>query len=61
MGINNPSSGHRGKKAAAVIQKLEGMKLGKAAKVVREGAEETMSYFALPREHWRSLRTNNPP
>lgn len=47
-------------KAAAVVEKLEGMKLGKAARIVRDGAEETMSYFAFPREHWRSLRTNNP-
>jgi transposase-like protein len=47
-------------KAAAVAEKLEAMKLGKAAKIVREGAEETMSYYAFPREHWRSLRTNNP-
>lgn len=47
-------------KAAAVAEKLEAMKLGKAARIVREGAEETMSYYAFPREHWRSLRTNNP-
>lgn len=47
-------------KAAAVVEKLVVMKLGKAAQIVRDGAEETMSYFAFPREHWRSLRTNNP-
>lgn len=47
-------------KARAVAVKLEGMRLAKAAGIVREGAEETMSYFAMPREHWRSLRTNNP-
>ena len=47
-------------KAAAVAEKLEVMKLSKAARIVREGAGETMSYFAFPREHWRSLRTNNP-
>lgn len=27
---------------------------------VREGVPETLSYTAFPREHWRSLRTNNP-
>lgn len=27
---------------------------------VREGVSETLSYTAFPREHWRSLRTNNP-
>jgi len=47
-------------KAALVAEKLERMKLGKAAKIVREGACETFSYYAFPREHWRSLRTNNP-
>lgn len=47
-------------KAAAVAAKLEGMKLGKAAEIVREGSAETLSYMGFPREHWRSLRTNNP-
>lgn len=47
-------------KAAAVVAKLEGMKLGKAAATVAEGVEEAMSYMAFPREHWRCLRTNNP-
>ena len=36
------------------------MKLPKAAALVREGAVETLSYYAFPREHWRQLRTNNP-
>jgi putative transposase len=26
---------------------------------VREGVAETLAYMAFPREHWRSLRTNN--
>ena len=39
---------------------MEKMKLKKAAKLVREGAEETLSYYDFPSEHWRSLRTNNP-
>lgn len=47
-------------KALLVADKLAGMKLEKAAKIVREGARETFSYYAFPREHWRSLRTNNP-
>jgi transposase-like protein len=47
-------------KAEAVIEKLESMKLRKAAKTVREGSEETLRYMYFPREHWRSLRTNNP-
>lgn len=47
-------------KSAAVAAKLEGMRLGRAAEIVREGTGETLSYMSFPREHWRSLRTNNP-
>lgn len=47
-------------KAEAVVKKLESMRLGKAASTVREGYEQTLRYMFLPREHWRSLRTNNP-
>jgi putative transposase len=46
-------------KGAAVADKLEGMKLMKAARVVREGVQETLSYMSFPREHWTRLRTNN--
>jgi putative transposase len=48
------------KKAEAVAAKLEAMKLGKAAQVVRSGAAETLSYYTFPAEHWRRIRTNNP-
>ena len=48
------------KKAADVVEKLAGMRLGKAAEAVREGVEETLSYMAYPPEHWRQIRTNNP-
>jgi hypothetical protein len=27
---------------------------------VEKGAAETLSYYAFPSQHWRSLRTNNP-
>jgi transposase-like protein len=47
-------------KAAAVVAKLEAMKLSRAAQVIRDGIGETLSYMAFPREHWRCLRTNNP-
>ena len=47
-------------KARAVVSKLEGMRLSKAADLVRNGIEETLSYYEFPREHWRSIRTNNP-
>ena len=38
----------------------EGDELANAADLVRTGIEETLFYYAFPREHWRSLRTNNP-
>ena len=47
-------------KAAQVALKLREMKLGKAAAMVEEGIEESLSYMRFPREHWRCLRTNNP-
>lgn len=47
-------------KAQAVAIKLEAMKLPKAAQMVRESTTETLAYMSFPREHWRSLRTNNP-
>ena len=47
-------------KAKAVIDKLHSMKLAKAAELLQEGLEETLCYMDYPREHWRSLRTNNP-
>lgn len=47
-------------KIKVVASKLEKMKLSKAAKLVREGAHETLSYYSFPQAHWRHLRTNNP-
>jgi transposase-like protein len=47
-------------KAAQVAAKLEAMRLGKAAEVVRGGVVETLAYMAFPREHWTRIRTNNP-
>lgn len=46
-------------KAEQVATKLETLKLGKAAALVREGVSETLAYMAFPREHWVRLRTNN--
>jgi transposase-like protein len=48
------------RKADDVAEKLESMRLAKAARIVREGVEETLSYMSFPMEHWRQLRTNNP-
>ena len=48
------------KKAADVVAKLKSMKLAKAAQLVQEGMEETLSYMSFPSEYWRQIRTNNP-
>jgi transposase-like protein len=47
-------------KAAQVVAKLEGLRLGQAAAVVRAGVVETLAYMSFPREHWTRIRTNNP-
>ncbi len=47
-------------KARQVIDKLRTMRLARAAEIVEAGIEETLSYYAMPAEHWRCLRTNNP-
>jgi transposase-like protein len=47
-------------KAVAVARKLEAMRLGKAARLILDSVHETLTYYVFPREHWRSLRTNNP-
>lgn len=46
-------------KAEAVAEKLEEMKLKSAAKKLRDGIEETLTYYDFPSEHWIKLRTNN--
>ena len=47
-------------KAGAVIDKLEAMRLMKAAELVEASIGETLTYYAFPEEHWRRIRTNNP-
>jgi transposase-like protein len=47
-------------KAKAVIEKLAAMRLKEAASKVREGIEETLTYYSFPASHWRRIRTNNP-
>ena len=31
-----------------------------AAKILEEGAHETLAYMSFPETHWRRIRTNNP-
>jgi putative transposase len=47
-------------KAALIVEKLRTMKLARAAEIVAAGVEETLSYYAMPPEHWRCVKTNNP-
>lgn len=46
-------------KAESVAKKLVDMRLAGAAKKLRDGIEETLTYYDFPREHWRLIRTNN--
>lgn len=43
-------------KPAAVIEKLKGMKLAKAAEMVAGAFEETLACCRFPQEHWRRTR-----
>jgi transposase-like protein len=47
-------------KAFQIIEKLKIMRLARAAEIVEGGIDETLSYYSMPSEHWRCLRTNNP-
>lgn len=46
-------------KALAVAEELEGMRLGEAARVVRAGYAEALTYTGFPREHWARARADN--
>ena len=48
-----------GAKALEMATELDGVKLKEAARVVREGCAETLTYTRFPRERWRRVRTNN--
>ena len=46
-------------KALAVAEKLKSMRLESAAKILTGGIDEALTYHQFPREHHRSIRTNN--
>ena len=46
-------------KAAAVVAKLQDMKLKGTAKKVEDSILETLTYMDFPRAHWTKLRSNN--
>lgn len=47
-------------KADAVIAELRRQKLPRAAQLIEDSIDETLSYYAFPDPHWRKIRTNNP-
>lgn len=47
------------RKRDMVVRKLREMKLPKAAELVENGTEETLTYYSFPVEHWKRIRTNN--
>ena len=47
-------------KARAVIAELKRQRLTRAAELLEESIEETLTYYAFPDSHWIKLRTNNP-
>lgn len=47
-------------KARRVLIKPREMRLARAAEIVEAGIDETLNFYAMPPEHLRRLRTNNP-
>ncbi|MBD5538976.1 MAG: hypothetical protein HDQ94_03120 [Desulfovibrio sp.] len=48
------------RKAGEVASKLRDLRPARAARIVAEGCEESLTYYDFPSAHWRALRTNNP-
>jgi putative transposase len=47
-------------KITEVVAKLRAMKLTRAAELVANHGQETLTYYAYPSNHWRQIKTNNP-
>ena len=47
-------------KARTIIADLRASKMSKAAELVEQAVNETLSYYAFPDIHWQKIRTNNP-
>ena len=48
------------RKANAIIADLRAGKMSKAADIVEQTVQETLTYYAFPDIHWQKIRTNNP-
>lgn len=49
----------REEKALRVADRLESKKLREAARIIRDGYAEALTYTRFPMERWRRIRTNN--
>ena len=47
-------------KARMIIEELKARKMSKAAELVEQAVNETLTYYAFPDIHWQKIRTNNP-
>ena len=47
-------------KARMIIEELKARKMSKAAELVEQAVNETLTYYAFPDIHWHKIRTNNP-
>ena len=47
-------------KVEAVIADLRSKRLTRAAELIEESIDETLTYYGFPDSHWRKIRTNNP-
>lgn len=43
-----------------MITTLGAMRLNKAAELIEDSIEETLTYYGFPDNHWIRIRTNNP-
>src|SRR3974377_1056274 len=48
------------KKANAIIADLRSAKMSKAAEIVEQTVQQTLTYYNFPDIHWQKIRTNNP-
>src|SRR5215467_1318531 len=48
------------RKANAIIADLRAGKMSKAADIIEQTVQQTLTYYAFPDIHWQKIRTNNP-
>src|SRR5262249_51417960 len=48
------------RKANAIIADLRAGKMSKAADIIEQTVQETLTYYAFPDIHWQKIRTNKP-